>query len=52
MVSIQDAEALIAGYESTYPEIIDYLNECKRRSQNPGWLGRHVRILPTLPTNQ
>ena len=44
-VTPEECQAMIDAYFNVYPRTKDFLAECRRRSQNPGWLvGPYGRI--------
>jgi uracil-DNA glycosylase family 4 len=49
-VSAEDCQKMIDAYFISYPKTYDFLAECRKRSQDPGWLvgpyGRYRRFLP------
>jgi len=48
-ITIDDAQRLIDGYFEQYPATATFLEECRKRSQDPGWLcnffGRYRRFV-------
>lgn len=50
-VTVDEAQRLIDGYAESYPNVWRYLEECRRRSQDPGWIctpfGRYRRFVGT-----
>jgi uracil-DNA glycosylase family 4 len=50
-VSIAECQKMIEAYFTSYPLTKPFLQECRDRSQNPGWLvgpyGRYRRFIPT-----
>ena len=51
VVSVAEAQALIDAYHLRYPDASEFLAECRRRSQHPGWVcgafGRYRRFYAT-----
>lgn len=49
-VSAEECQAMIDAYFRSYPGTADFLEKCRERSQNPGWLvgpyGRFRRFIP------
>jgi uracil-DNA glycosylase family 4 len=44
-VTPEECQVMIDAYFSTYPRTQDFLAECRKRSQNPGWLvGPYGRV--------
>ena len=50
-VSVEESQTLIDNYYATYPQIAEFLDECKQRARHPGWLvgpyGRNRRFQRT-----
>ena len=48
-VSARDCEKMIEAYFDSYPAVADFLQECRARSQDPGWIvgpyGRYRRFI-------